>query len=131
VRIVCFILGVLSIAACGAMVVLGISAGTSASSTAHTLRATPSLEAASTAAINDTRADAYALAQIFGLVGVAWMVGAAAFATNRRSGLADDMAAQPAQQWAAQFAPQQRPYPGDNPQYPGSGPEPPTTRLNG
>lgn len=132
-RTLCFILGVLSIAACVALVVLGIITDTDGSATAQTLRGAPPVNAAAGSAVIDlTRPEFFAVAQIFGLVGIAWMVGAAAFVPTRRPA-EDDLAAQPAQQWAAQFSPQQpaRPYPGDNPQYPGSGPEPPTTRLNG
>jgi hypothetical protein len=129
VRTLCFILGVLSIAACVALVVLGIITDTDGSATAQTLRGAPPVKPAAGSAVLDlTRPEFFAVAQIFGLVGIAWMVGAAAFA-SKRSALEDDLAAQPAQQWAAQFSPQQRPYPGDNPQYPGGGPEAPTTRL--
>jgi hypothetical protein len=131
-RITCFALGVLSIVACAVMVFLGIGADSEASSTVSSLRAAPAYDAAAydSAAINDSRADSYALAQIFGLVGVAWMVGAAAFGPTRSTAAGAVSSGPAPQPWSAQsqYSPERqpaRPYPAENPHYPDTRQNPP------
>jgi hypothetical protein len=115
-RITCFVLGVLCLLGAAGFLVLGtVNIGDSGSSSTPT---TSSFRMAQADSPNlDDFGPATTLAQVFALAGIAWMVGAAAFAPKQAVPAAPSAAPTPApQQWQPQQYPAQQQHPQQNQQ---------------
>lgn len=99
-RITCFVLGTLCLLTAGIWVVIGILdfSGGSATTSTPTVSGLRATQAAAPSPNIDDFGPASTFAQIFALVGIAWMVGAAAFAPRQAAPAPAAAPAEP-QQW--------------------------------
>ncbi|MBB4904499.1 hypothetical protein [Actinophytocola algeriensis] len=113
-RITCFVLGTLCLLIAAVWVGIGmidLAGGSETSSTPTVANLRVTQTAANTSQYLDDFGPASTLAQIFAIAGIAWMVGAAAFAPRQSASAVPAAAVPPAaapeqRQWQPQYAPQ-------------------------